>query len=128
MKTFVSLFLVSTAFGLAIVVAYWFVANRESAGVALLAIMTAALTFAASYALVAEREAALDGDRESPSNTESAGEDLGVFSSGSIWPILIAVSVALSLIGLVCAPVVAAAGIIALIFCLWRLGAESALT
>ncbi len=63
MKTFVVLFGIAAAFGAAIAVAYWFIAHEEAAGTALLSVMTAALVFATGYAVVAERDARLAGDR-----------------------------------------------------------------
>ena len=74
MRTFVGIFLVSAAFGVAIAIAYFFVAHEEGAGTALLGFMGAALTFAALYAVVAERDADLQGDYPDRSSDEAAGE------------------------------------------------------
>ena len=126
MKTFVGLFFSSALFGLAIVIAYWFVAHEETVGTALLGIMTAALTFTAGYAVIAERNADIDGDSAEITPRDVAGEDLGIFTTESAWPILVALSATFMLIGLLWSPLLAAAGAIALILCLWRLGAESA--
>ena len=126
MKTFVGLFLSSTGFGLAILIAYWFVAHEETTGSILLAVMTAALAFAATYALIAERNAHLEGDAENMELNETAGEDLGVFTTESAYPILVALSSLFALLGLIYSPLLAFISIGALILCLWRLGAESA--
>lgn len=126
MKTVVALFLCSAAFGLAIAVTYWCVAHQEATGTVLLGVTAAALVFAASYAAIAERHADLDGDRATMTNEESAGEDLGVFTKSSAWPILIAAAAAVGLCGIPWSPLLAAAGFAALILCLWRMGAESA--
>ena len=126
MKTFVGLFLSSTGFGLAILIAYWFVAHEETTGSILLGIMTAALAFAAMYALIAERNAHLEGDSEDFEPKDSAGEDLGVFTTQSAYPILVALSSLFLLVGVIYSPLLAFISIVALVLCLWRLGAESA--
>ena len=124
MRTFVMLFLSSAAFGVAISVVYWIVAH-EPVGMVLLGIMTAALIFAAGYAILAERDADLAGDREKRL-PESTGEDLGIFTTESAWPILTACCVLATLLGILWSPLVAVAGIACLILTLWRMGAESA--
>ena len=126
MKTFVGLFLCSAGFGFVIAVSYWFIAHEETTGTVLLGIMTAALVFAASYAVIAERNANLDGDRDDERNADAAGEDLGVFSTSSAWPILIAFASVFALCGAFWSPLLCAAGFIAVILALWRMGAESA--
>ncbi|HET6274622.1 MAG TPA: cytochrome c oxidase subunit 4 [Candidatus Cybelea sp.] len=128
MKTFVGLFAIVAAFGFVIAITYWFVAHEEAAGTALLAIMGAALTFAAGYALLAERDARLEGDDPSETNEQVAGEVLDVFTTASPWPIVIAFCTLALLAGLLWSPVLAIAGLIGMILCFWRLGAESART
>jgi cytochrome c oxidase subunit IV len=125
MKTFVALFVVSALFGLTIGVTYFFVAH-EWAGTSLLAVMTAALVFAAAYAVLAERDADLTGDRPEAGVAVRAGEDLGIFTKHTPWPILIALSALGALTGTLWSPFVAVVSLAALVFCLWRLGAESA--
>lgn len=126
MKTVVGLFLCSAAFGFVIAVAYWWVARAEATGTVLLGIMTAALVFAASYAAIAERNADLDGDHAAMTNEETAGEDLGAFTTSSAWPILIAAAAAIGLCGIPWSPLLAAAGFAVVVIGLWRMGAESA--
>ena len=126
MKSVVGLFLSSAAFGFIIAVTYWRVAHEEATGTILLGIMTAALSFAASYAIIAERNATLDGDNATMTNEAATGEDLGVFTTSSTWPILIAASAAIGLCGIPWSPLLAAGGFAALIVGLWRMGAESA--
>ena len=126
MKTFVVLFGIAAAFGAAIAMAYWFIAHEEAAGTALLAVMTAALAFAAGYAVVAERDAQLVGDRPDESAAHAEGEDLGVFTTRSPYPVLIAVCTALLLSGLLWSPLLAVAALAGMLLCFWRLGAESA--
>lgn len=126
MKTFVALFGISAAFGCAIAVAYFLVAHEEGAGTALLGFMTAALSFTALYAIVAERHADLDGDDPQQRSDGAAGEDLGIFTTESAYPILIAVCALALLTGILWSPLLAVAGTIGMVLCLWRLGAESA--
>jgi hypothetical protein len=125
-KSFVGLFAVAGLFGVAIAVAYWFIAHEEAAGTALLGIMAAALLFTAGYAVVAERNANLEGDDPDVPNAAVAGEDLGVFTVESAWPFLIAVSALATLVGVLWSPLLGGLGAVALVLCLWRLGAESA--
>ncbi|HEX3672376.1 MAG TPA: cytochrome c oxidase subunit 4 [Candidatus Cybelea sp.] len=126
MKTFVALFGTSAAFGCAIAVAYFFVAHEEGAGTALLGFMAAALCFTALYAVVAERDADLEGDDPRETGADVAGEDLGIFTSESAYPILIAVCTLALLTGMLWSPLLGIAGLIGMLLCLWRLGAESA--
>ncbi len=126
MKTFVGLFLSSTAFGAVILVAYWFVAHEETTGSVLLAIMTAALAFAAVYAVIAERHAHIDGDGQDLTPEDVKGEDLGVYTTHSPYPILLALSCLFMLLGVLYSPILAFAAVVAVLLCLWRLGAESA--
>lgn len=123
MKTFVGLFVSSAIFGIAIALTYH-LTSHEFAGTLLLGMMAAALLFAAGYALLAEREADLDGDRNEPI-AQAAGEDLGIYTTASSWPILMAFSVLVFLVGVVWIPFLAFAGLAAMLLVLWRLGAES---
>lgn len=125
MRTFVGIFLVSAAFGIAIAIAYFFLAHEEGAGTALLGFLGAALTFAALYAVVAERDADLAGDYPDRSSDEAAGEDLGIFTTESPYPILIAICTLAVLTGMLWSPLLGIAGLVGLVLCFWRLGAES---
>ena len=128
MKTFVGLFISSAIFGVAIAVAYWLVAHEEATGTLLLGVMAAALVFTAGYAIVAERDANLAGDSPERAPEDAAGEDLGIFTTESAWPILTAVCALGLLTGIIWSPFLAIVGLAGLILCLWRLGAESART
>ena len=125
MKSFVGIFLISAAFGVAIATVYFFVAHEEGAGTALLGFMAAALTFAALYAVVAERDADLPGDYPYESSDDVTGEDLGVFTTETPYPILIAFCTLAVLTGALWSPLLGAAGLIGMLLCFWRLGAES---
>ena len=126
MRTFVGIFLVSAAFGVAIAIAYFFVAHEEAIGTALLGIMGAALTFAALYAVVAERDADLPGDYPYESSDSPAGEDLGIFTTETPYPILIALCTLALMTGMLWSPLLGIFGLFGLLLCFWRLGAESA--
>ncbi len=126
MKSFVGLFGIAALFGLAIAVTYWFVANEEGAGTALLGFMFAALAFATGYAILAERDAELEGDDPAKRNEEVAGVSLGVFTTETPYPILIAVCTLSLLTGILWSPLLAIAGLAGMLLCFWRLGAESA--
>ncbi|MBV8374756.1 MAG: cytochrome c oxidase subunit 4 [Candidatus Eremiobacteraeota bacterium] len=125
MKSFVGLFAFAALFGLVTAVAYWFVAHEEGTGTALLGFMFAALAFAAGYAVLAERDARLEGDNPNETNEQVAGEDLGIFTTATPYPILIAVSTLAVLAGAVWSPLLGVAGLIGMLLCFWRLGAES---
>jgi hypothetical protein len=126
MKSFVGLFGVASLFGLAIAVAYWFVAHEEATGTALLSFMFAALAFATGYAIVAERDAGLEGDDPCRTSADVAGEDLGIFTTASPYPVLIALCALALLTGVLWSPLLGIAGLIGMLLCFWRLGAESA--
>ena len=125
MRVFVGLFSSSAIFGLVSAVIYWF-SSREYAGTLLLGFMFFGLSFAAGYAMIAERNAELPGDDPERQHIESAGEDVGIVTKESAWPTALAFSILLFFIGLVWSDFLLFAGIAAMLLCLWRLGAESA--
>lgn len=118
------LFVSSGIFGIAIAVAYWF-SSRNVDGVFLLGLMAVALTFAAGYMYIAEREARLIGDRSEATNADANGERLGVFTVSSPWPITVAFGAFVMLVGLAIFHALAAAGLAVMFFGLYRLGHES---
>jgi hypothetical protein len=124
-KTGISLFLSSTAFGIAIATAYW-LSSHHVGGTILLALMGTGLAFAALWALLAERDADLSGDDPRMLQSQAAGEEIGIFTSASAWPILMAAAVAVTLAGMVWSIPVLVAGLICITLIGWRLGAESA--
>lgn len=125
MKTFVGLFLSSAGFAAAAAIVYWY-ASHEYAGTVLLGFMFCALTFAAGYAMIAERNAHLAGDDPQLDQKEAAGEDLGIFTKETAWPAVLAFSILWTLIGLVWSDFLIFTGLAAILLCLWRLAAESA--
>lgn len=118
------LFVSSALFGVAIAVVYWLCSHNPD-GTLLLGLMAAALTFAAGYMYVAEREARLIGDRADATNADAGGERLGVFTVASRWPIVVAFGAFALLAGLAIFPALAVAGLIVLLFGIYQLGRES---
>jgi len=125
MKAFIALFFSSATFGAVAAIVYWF-SSREIIGTLMLGLMALGLSFAAGYALLAERNAHLSGDEEAVQHKETAGEILGLFTKESAWPILLAFAILALLVGVVWSPFVAAPGLGAMLLILWRLSAESA--
>jgi hypothetical protein len=105
------LFLSSAAFSVVIAVTYWFL-SHEPVGTFLLGVMAFALTFAAGYMIVAEREADLAGDRKDAAVSDDAGDLVGTYSLHSPLPLWSALSITLVLVGLVIAPALSAIGLI----------------
>jgi len=125
MKAFVALFVSAATFGAVAAIVYWF-SSHEIIGTLMLGLMALGLSFAAGYALLAEKNAQLPGDQEAAQHKETAGEDLGIFTKESAGPILLAFSILALFVGVVWSPFVAAAGLAAMLLILWRLSAESA--
>lgn len=121
MTTARSVFLSSAVFGIAIAIVYWF-SSHHRGGTLLLGLMAVAMIFAAAFTYAVGRNADLSGDRD-PAG--AVREDLGIFTTQSIWPPAAAAATCVLLIGLVWSPYVGAAGLIGLLLVLWRLGAES---
>jgi hypothetical protein len=114
MTTGLRLFLSSAGFALAIALVYG-LTTHDPTGTVLLAIMTFALTFAAWYMRVAEREAALWGDVGSATMHDAAGESVGIYTTRSILPIFLAASLTLIGVGLIVSATLIAVGITALL-------------
>jgi hypothetical protein len=123
-KTFVGLFGSSSVFALVICIIYWF-SSHEYAGTLFLGFMCCALAFAAGYALLAEREGQLAGDDGQLNHKERAGEDVGIVTKETPWPVLLAFSILWFLLGLVWSDFMIFTGLAAMLLCIWRLGAES---
>jgi hypothetical protein len=103
MKIGVRLFLSSMAFGVVIATLYG-LTTHDIIGVFFLGAMALALVVVAIFIVVAEREANLAGDHENMSPADVAGEEMGVFTIESYWPILAAAGAALFLLGVVFLP------------------------
>jgi hypothetical protein len=108
------LFLSSAGFALAIALVYG-LTTHDPTGTVLLGIMTFALTFAAWYMRVAEREADLWGDAAGATMGDGAGESVGVYTTRSVLPIGLAASIALIAVGLIVSATLVAIGFTALL-------------
>ena len=103
MKIGVRLFLSSMAFAVVVACAY-VVATHDAIGTVMLATMAVALIVIAAWVVVAEREADLDSDDPERTPASAAGENLGVFTLESYWPIVGAFATTLMTIGVVFLP------------------------
>jgi hypothetical protein len=103
MKIGVRLFLSSTTFGVVIAAIYG-MTTHDIVGVMFLSAMALALIIVAAFIVVAEREANLAGDHDDMSPSDVAGEELGMYTLESYWPILAAAGASLFLLGIVFVP------------------------
>ncbi len=106
MKIGVRLFLSSMIFAIVIATIYG-ATTHDIVGIIFLGAMALALIIVATFIVIAEREANLAGDRDSLSPAETAGEEMGVFTLESYWPILAAAGTAVFVLGIVFVPGVA---------------------
>jgi Cytochrome c oxidase subunit IV len=110
-KTTEGVLLVSASFSLVTGSIYWFT-SYEAAGSFMLLTMTAGLTFAAAYVALLRRRTAVAADRERVLMPETRGEAVGVFASHSPWPVVLALSCAVGLTGIVYGWWLIAAGVV----------------
>jgi hypothetical protein len=103
MKIGVRLFISSMVFAIVIATIYGFT-THDVVGIVFLGAMALALIVVAGFIVVAEREADLAGDRDSLSPAEAEGEEMGVFTLESYWPILAAAGSAVLVLGTVFLP------------------------
>ncbi len=100
MRTSVRFLVLAGLFGVAIGIVYWFVAH-ERAGTTLLVLMGVAPMI---MAYVVQRRTAgqrFPEDRDDASYADDAGDELGHFSAGSLWPFVMAVGVLIGLEGFI---------------------------
>lgn len=103
MKIGVRLLVSSMVFGIVIATAYGFT-THDVAGVLLLGFMALALVIAAVYIVVAERESSLASDAPDVKPTDRSGEEMGIYTLESYWPILAAAGTTCVLCGVVFLP------------------------
>ncbi len=103
MKISVRLFLSSMTFAIVIATVYAFT-THDIVGTVFLAMMAVALVVVAIFILVAEKEAHLASDVPSAQPRDSSGEDLGMFTLESYWPIVGAAATTLLVLGVVFLP------------------------
>lgn len=112
------------AFGLAIGVAYWFV-TYEPAGTALLLFMGLAPLVMGGYLILHGRERPLPEDEEETTPAEAAGEPVGHFPSGSVWPIIMGLGFVIGVIGFIFGKWMVFFGILLLVWSITGLMQES---
>ena len=127
MKTFISLFLSSGAFAAAISIVYWF-SSKDITGTLFLGLMMLAFAWVAVYTKIAEAQSDLAGDKPETTHAQRAGEDVGIVTKATPWPLLLALCILMLLFGIVWSSFVLFLGLGGMLLCLWRLGAESART
>ena len=100
MRTSIRFLVFSGLFGIGIGIFYWFRAD-EPAGTTLLILMGVAPLIMA-YVLVRRTAGKkLPEDEDEASYADDAGDELGHFSTGSLWPFVMAGGVLLSLMGFI---------------------------
>lgn len=100
MKTEAKFLLFSAVFGLAVGSVYWFV-SYEEAGTLFLLLMGAAAGLVAGYLLLKGRGVPRPEDDPDASPGDEPGATVGVFSSGSIWPFVMALGVVVGMQGFI---------------------------
>jgi hypothetical protein len=101
-KTSVRFLIGAGVFGMVVAAVYWFLAY-EDAGTALLLFMGAAAVFIGAYLFHSVRRAqgAYPEDDPNAEHASQAGERVGWFSSGSIWPLVMGIGIAVGLQGFI---------------------------
>ena len=100
MKTSANVLLTAAAFGTVIGALYWRV-SREPAGTILLGMMAVGLLIAATYTGLGLRRAHVPADDPNRRAEDMAGQLVGVFAAGSLWPPILALGFAVGLTGLI---------------------------
>ena len=101
MSTTVRFLLGAGAFGLVSAAIYWYV-SYEDAGTMLLIFMGTAAAFMGGYLLFRTRGAVTFAeDDPNAQHEQHAGERVGYFSSGSIWPLVTGLGIAIGVEGFI---------------------------
>jgi hypothetical protein len=87
-------------FGLIVGGIYWFL-TYEDAGTAMLLFMGAAGIVIGGYLFLKARSVRLIEDGPDADHADATKEEIGHFSAGSVWPIVMAVGVTIGLLGFV---------------------------
>jgi hypothetical protein len=88
------------AFSLVVAISYWFLAY-EDAGFALLLFMGLAAAFLGGWFLWHVARVRRPEDDPEADHAQSAGEEVGRFSGGSLWPLVMGVALILGVEGFV---------------------------
>jgi hypothetical protein len=124
MKIATRVFISSMSFGIVVAIIYWFT-SHEPDGTILLGLFAAGFAFVVGYLLVIRPKSELDGDMQRDPRS-MAGERIGVFSTESPWPVILALSSAALLIGVVLHPMLVPLAALAFFTAIWGLVRESA--
>jgi Cytochrome c oxidase subunit IV len=88
------------AFGATVALVYWFL-SYEEAGFAMLLLMGLASTMVGAYLLWTMGRVSRPEDDPDAEHAASAGQAVGRFSSGSVWPLVMGLSLVFATQGLV---------------------------
>lgn len=100
MRTEARFLLFSGTFGLVVAIVYWFT-SYEEAGAVLLALMGTASSFMGLYLVAKGRRLARAEDDPDADHEAEAGETVGYFSAGSLWPPVMALGAAMGVMGFI---------------------------
>lgn len=100
MRLWARIFLFSAAFSLVVAVVYWFV-SYERAGSALLLFMYLASLFLGVYLALRWWRARPAADDPEARHESAAGEEVGRFPGGTVWPFVFAVGALIALQGFI---------------------------
>lgn len=100
MRTSVRFLVFAGLFGLVVGVVYWLL-SAEQAGAVLLVLMGAAPLLIAAYLIWHAWNSRWPEDRADANPEDGAGEPLGHFSTGSLWPFVMAAGVIIGIEGFV---------------------------
>jgi Na+/H+ antiporter NhaB len=100
MSTTVRFLIGAGLFGLVTAAAYWFV-SYEDAGTALLLFMGIAVAFVGAYLVVRSGKVKAAEDDPEADHEKQAGQRVGYFASGSVWPLVMGAGIAVGLQGFI---------------------------
>ena len=100
MKTSIRFLTFAGAFGLVLGTIYWFV-TYEEAGTSLLLLMGVAALIMASFLWARARTPETPQDDPEATPESAAGQTVGHFSTGSIWPLVMAIGIVFGIEGFV---------------------------
>lgn len=106
MKTSYRFLVFAGGFGLVVGVIYgyatWVYSGRvEFAGTTLLLVMGAAPIVMAGYLILHGRRQSLPEDQADITPEQAAGDEVGHFSAGSIWPLIMAIALIVAALGFI---------------------------
>jgi Cytochrome c oxidase subunit IV len=100
MRTWARIFLFSAGFSLVVAIVYWFV-SHERAGSALLLFMYLASLFLGAYLALRWWRARPPIDDPDATHRAAAGQEVGRFAGGTMWPFVFATGALIALQGFI---------------------------